>query len=142
MTAVILIAHAVSTCAMAGILVFVQIVAYPLFGHVAQDDLGAYEDAHARRTSLVVGPVMVVEGLTAVLLVFDPPTGLGRGLPVIGLGLLLVVWASTAFVQVPIHAAMSRGGGPGLVRALVVRNWPRTIAWVARAGVVAAMLAR
>ncbi len=125
---------------MAGILLFVQVVAYPLFGHVPEEALPGYEDAHANRTSLVVGPLMAVEALTAIVLVVDPPANIGRGLPTLGLVLLLVVWASTACIQVPIHRAISRGGGPRTARALVVRNWPRTVAWVARAGVVAAML--
>ena len=127
---------------MAGIALFVQIVAYPLFARVAERDLPGYEDAHASRTTIVVGPLMAVEGATALLLAIDPPTGIGRVLPILGLVLLLTIWLSTFLVQVPIHAAISGGAGRIQVRALVVRNWPRTLAWLARAGVVAAMLSR
>ena len=127
---------------MAGIALFVQVVAYPLFAHVPEDVLPKYEDAHANRTTRVVGPLMLVEGVTGLLLAIDPPAGIGPALPIVGIALLLAIWLSTFLVQVPTHAAISGGAGGSHVRALVARNWLRTVAWVARAGIVAAILAR
>jgi hypothetical protein len=54
------------------------------------------------------------------------------------MGILLVIWLSTAFWQGPLHGRLSREGvRPELVRALVKGNWLRTVFWTLRsAGLV------
>ena len=54
------------------------------------------------------------------------------------LGLLLVIWLSTALWQGPLHGRLQREGPrPDLLRALVRGNWLRTVLWTARsAGLV------
>jgi hypothetical protein len=54
------------------------------------------------------------------------------------LGALLAIWLSTALLQGPLHARLTREGSrPELVRALVRGNWVRTVLWTARsAGLV------
>lgn len=136
----ILLVHAAATWFMVGLIWFVQIVHYPLFGFVRADaDFGRYHAAHTSRTTLVVGPVMLVEMVTSAWLVLSPPPGVEPAIAWIGLGLLLVTWVSTAAVQVPRHGRLSGGHDPGVVRSLVLTNWVRTFAWSAR-GVLALMM--
>ncbi|MEM9735245.1 MAG: hypothetical protein AAF908_01395, partial [Pseudomonadota bacterium] len=52
--------------------------------------------------------------------------------------LLGLVWASTFFVQVPLHGKLERGHDATLVRRLVMTNWLRTFLWTAR-GVLAVL---
>jgi hypothetical protein len=55
--------------------------------------------------------------------------------------LVLLVWASTVLVQMPLHGRLGREGHvPALVAALVRSNWPRTALWTARAVLAAWML--
>lgn len=103
----LVIAHLVATAAMTAILWFVQVVHYPLFAKVGHDHFTDYERSNTQRTSLVVGPPMAVEGVTALLLFAAPPEGVGRVLPLVGGLLLAVVLLSTIAVQVPLHAALS-----------------------------------
>lgn len=131
----VLIAHAVATLAMVGLIWFVQVVHYPLLAHL--DAAGIAE--HQRLTGHVVALPMSVEALTAALLVIDRPDGVPAAAVWIGLALVAVVWASTALLQVPMHRALA--GGAGDVRRLVRDNWIRTAAWTARGAVVAWMLA-
>jgi len=64
--------HAGATWFMTGLIWFVQIVHYPLMGAVQADAFPAYEVAHQRRTTWVVGPVMLIEASCAVLLFWLP----------------------------------------------------------------------
>ena len=140
-TAVVLLSlHLTATAAMTGLIWFVQVVHYPLFAAVGADQFVGYEVAHQRRTSIVVGLPMAVEGLTVLALFFWPPDGVGRMLPFIGGVLLTVVLASTVFLQVPAHAALAKSYDETHVRRLVRTNWVRTIGWSARLVLAVVML--
>lgn len=54
-------AHAGATWFMTGLIWFVQIVHYPLMGAVPGDAFRVYQELHQRRTTWIVGPVMLVE---------------------------------------------------------------------------------
>lgn len=131
--------HAGATVFMVGLVWFVQIVHYPLMAAVPPAAYPAYAAAHQRRTTWVVGPVMLVEALTAAALVWTAE-GNARALAVAGAVLLAFVWVSTFGVQVPLHAKLLAGFDGGVCRRLVMTNWVRTAAWTAR-GVIALVLA-
>lgn len=125
---------------MTGLVWFVQIVHYPLFPWVGGKSFADYEAEHTRRTTLVVGPVMLAELASALaLLAFQPP-----GVPAwalwLGMLLLLVCWLVTFFVSVPCHGNLARGFDPQAARKLVRTNWFRTAAWTIRAFLATAMV--
>ena len=128
----LVVGHLVATAAMTAILWFVQIVHYPLFAKVGPDHFVEYERSNTQRTSLVVGPPLAVEGLTAVLLFVAPPEGVGRAIPFVSGVLLAVVLLSTIAVQVPLHGSLSERFDTALVTRLVRSNWLRTVGWTAR----------
>lgn len=132
--------HLLATLVMVGVIWTVQVVHYPLFAGVGADGWPAYEAAHQRRITPVVGPAMVVELVTAVWLVLARPAAFPAWAVVLGAGLVGVIWASTAFVQVPLHAALSGGFDPDAHARLVATNWVRTAAWTVR-GALALWLA-
>ena len=131
----ILLVHAAATWFMVGLIWFVQIVHYPLFAGVGEQGWSAYGRRHQMLTTTVVGPVMLVELVSAAwLLVLEPgPLEIAGGV------LLALVWASTFFVQVPLHRRLERGHDRRVIATLVTTNWARTILWSAR-GVVALIL--
>ena len=141
MTAVLLL-HVLATLTMLGVIWTVQIVHYPLFAHTGPDEWPIFKSEHERRITWVVGPTMVAELVTAIALVFVPTAGIPAALPLLGVALVGVIWASTAFVQVPLHAALDRGFDAAVHRRLVQTNWIRTIAWTLRAAIVMTMLGR
>lgn len=136
MTDAVLIAHALSTTAMAGLIWFVQIVHYPMFARVGSESFSRYALEHQTRTTVVVLPLMLTELVSAVWLGFTLAT------PVAWAGVVLVamVWASTFLLQVPIHARLGSGFDARLVRRLVLTNWVRTALWSARAYLAVLML--
>ena len=136
----VLHAHAASTWAMVGLIWFVQIVHYPLFGSVGTRQFPSYEQQHQRLTTYVVAPLMLVELFTAVLLCFATPPGVPRWLAWLGAGLVLVIWLSTYFLQVPAHTALSSEFSDVQHARLVSSNWLRTIAWSLRGVIALAIL--
>jgi hypothetical protein len=133
-TELVLAAQALASAAMCGLIWFVQVVHYPLFGHVGGAEGRDYSAEHQRRTSLVVIPPMLVEGLTAGILALKPPAGIPPALAWAGFALVIGLWWSTGAVQMPLHGRLGREGhAPEAVAALVRSNWVRTILWSARA---------
>ena len=137
----VLLAHVGATLFMVGLIWFVQIVHYPLFGSVGREGFAEYSRAHSRLTGFVVGPPMLVEAGTAVALVIRPPEGVPFSLPLLGLALLAVVWLSTAFLQSPQHGVLGGGFVAASHRFLVISNWVRTVCWSARGVLVLLMTA-
>jgi hypothetical protein len=139
--ALVLLLHALVTVMMAGVIWFVQVVHYPLFGAVGDARFADYESKHTARTGRVVGPLMLVEAATAAWLVISRSPELPAGACLAGLGLVAVLWASTAFIQVPCHRRLARGFDPATWRRLVRTNWLRTACWSIRAVLALWMLA-
>jgi hypothetical protein len=141
MTAAILAAQAIASAVMAGIVWFVQLVHYPLFARLPPTGSAAWCAEHRRITPRVVLPPMLVEAGTALWLAAAPPPAVGRPAALVGLALVAVAWASTLFVQMPLHARLGReGAAAATVAALVRSNWLRTAVWTARAALAAWML--
>ena len=137
----VLLAHVGATLFMVGLIWFVQVVHYPLFGSVGREVFAGYSRAHSHLTGFVVGPPMLVEAATAVALVIRAPEGVPFSLPLIGLVLLAVVWLSTGFLQSPQHGVLGRGFAAASHRFLVASNWLRTACWTARGLLVLLMTA-
>jgi hypothetical protein len=129
MIRLIFLSHAATTLYMTGLIWFVQIVHYPLLGAVGNAEFSAYEQRHMSLTTWVVGPPMLVEAATALLLFWFRPEGVATWQVWSGVVLLAIIWLSTALLQVPCHDALSKGYSAKVHRRLVSTNWVRTIAW-------------
>ena len=132
-TVIAAMANLVAAGVMTGVIWFVQVVHYPLFSMVPPDSSAHYARENQRRTSVVVGPPMAVEGLATIWLFVVPPTGLSRVVPAISGLVLAVVLVSTVLVQVPRHARLAEATDAVTITATVHRlvsgNWVRTVGW-------------
>jgi len=134
----VLLINACATWYCVGLIWFVQLVAYPQFARVGADAFSAYHAAHVRWTSMVVAPVMLVELITTAALVWMMPSAATWA----GVGLLTVVWLNTFAMEVPTHNRLrDTGFDRALIAKLVRQNWPRTLAWTARGGLMLWLLA-
>ncbi|MBL8863088.1 MAG: hypothetical protein JNK02_13920 [Planctomycetes bacterium] len=131
--------HTASTLALFGLIWLVQIVHYPLMAQVGPAAFRRWHDRNLRLTTWVVGPFMLAEVASALLLLAAPPSHVAPWLPVLGALLVLAVWVSTAVLQVPMHRRLEAGWDPRAHRLLVRSNWLRTGLWTARAGVALAI---
>ena len=143
----LLLIQILATAMMTGIIWFVQIVHYPLFLKVPSEGFVSYEQSHTIRTGCVVVPLMLTELGTAILLLFLTVTSAGKltiGLSPLylgALGCLLVIWASTFFIQVPLHGLLEQHADSKAMALLVSTNWIRTIFWSLRLGLLASLVA-
>lgn len=135
----LILIHAAATLSMVGLIWFVQLVHYPLFHTVGTGTFTLYEQEHQQRTSWVVVPLMLTEAAATAALLFTDLSSSDRIGAWIGAALLVVIWTSTAFVQVPLHRSLAAAFDPLRARQLVDSNWIRTVAWSAR-GLIAVLL--
>ena len=124
---------------MTGLIWFVQLVHYPLMARVGSANYAAYQQLHQRYTTLAVGPAMLIELVTAIWLAIFRPADVTAWLAWLGLSLVVLIWLSTAILQVPCHRRLEAGFEPNTHRKLVQTNWLRTVLWSAR-GVIAMVI--
>ncbi len=136
----ILLLNVASTLFMVGLIWMVQVVHYPLFNDVGDAQYVRYQQRHQTNISYIVAPVMLVELVTAVMLAWYPIGSVSKLLVYSGIGLVVLLWTSTALLQMPCHAKLAKGFDRAIYQRLVRSNWIRTIGWTARAAVVMWML--
>ncbi len=119
---------------MTGLIWFVQIVHYPLFADVGQAVFVAYARRHAILTGYVVGPPMSAELATALLALVPSlrPSFLSASTAVASASLVLLLWATTGALQVPLHTRLGQQRDLALILRLVRGNWIRTLLWSLR----------
>ena len=135
-----ILAQAIATFGMFGVIWLVQLATYPLQVHVPAEGFVDYQAGHMYRISFVVGPLMLVEAGTAAWLLFLPLSACAMTLAWVGMGLVFLIWLSTLFLQIPSHWKLERGRDDQAIRWLVKTNWVRTAGWTARTVVVAWLL--
>lgn len=124
--------HFAVTCAMGGIMWFVQLAYYPNLAVVGRDSFTNYQKAHIRRITRIAWTMLFIELGTGLALPCVPPTETPRTLLVLNAALLLAIWWSTWFVQVPLHQTLERGWEERAHFRLVRTNWFRTVLYTLR----------
>ncbi|MBU3685378.1 MAG: hypothetical protein FGM25_03100 [Mycobacterium sp.] len=125
---------------MFGAIWIVQVVHYPLMRFVSGPAFARFETAHRRRISVVVGPLMAVEGICVLAFLFAPPAGLAWWLPWAGAGAEAVAIGTTVLVSAPLHERLNARFDQATLDRLIATNWIRTAAWTSRAALAIAML--
>jgi len=129
--------HALATGAMFGVIWLVQLAHYPLMLAVGPERFPEWHKGHLARITFVVGPLMLLETATGLAWILQPDSASSPLLAWIGMGLIFLIWLSTAILQVPLHRKLELGGyDASVIRRLVATNWVRTLAWSARAVLV------
>jgi hypothetical protein len=122
-----------------GLIAYVQVVHYPLFIKIPAEAFYSYELSHQKRTSFVVIVPMCLELLSSSLIFFNKLFGAPANLflyDYLGYSLLLLVWISTFFIQMPIHHALEKGCDVRLIKRLCITNWIRTFSWGIRSTIL------
>ena len=137
----LLLVQLVASSGMAAVIWFVQIAHYPLHALVPEGSFFVYHAAHLYRVSFIVGPLMLVETAAASWILFMPLTHALATLAWVGFGLILMLWLSTALLQVPCHRRLEHGYDLQALRRLVATNWIRTVLWTGRVLIAVMMCA-
>lgn len=117
--------HLWLTIALCTLIWFVQIVHYPSFEFYDADHFKQGMLAHQRRISYLVMPLMLSELFITLFSIFSEPN-LSH---FIVLGIVIMIWISTYFVQIPIHNLLTEKKDHGPIVKLVLTNWIRTVLW-------------
>lgn len=125
----LLLIHCAVTWALVGLIWTIQFVHYPLFQQVGGVDFAHYHGCHVQRISWLVGPMMLLETGTALVLLL---LGERSGPWLLSLAALLLVWGITAIVMVPLHRTLARGKDRAVIRRLITGNLWRSVAWTVR----------
>ncbi len=138
---VVLLLSASAAWAMIGLIWLIQVVHYPMLALYSEALPAAAASDHARRITPVVGPLMAVEGLTALVLMVKQPDGVPWQLTWLAAALLGVALVCTAAFSVPQHSRLAAGHDPIAAARLIQTNWYRTAAWSSRGVVLLIALA-
>ena len=117
---------------MVGVIWIIQLVHYPLFNYVGSEEFKVFHENHKILITPVVGIVMIVELVTSLIILFQPPCGIRNLLSIVGIILLLIIWFSTIFFQIPFHNTLSSKFNENTLIMLINTNWIRTICWSVR----------
>ncbi|MEM9365232.1 MAG: hypothetical protein AAGD07_04490 [Planctomycetota bacterium] len=128
----LLLLNLASTWYMVGLIWMVQIVHYKLFDRVGDDVFARYAVDHARLITPIVAIPMLLELASAIGLVALPNPVTSPTTSALGLALVVLIWASTAFLQVPCHNQLATGFDAAAYQRLVETNWIRTVLWSLR----------
>ena len=129
---------------MTGLIWFVQVVHYPLFRAVGDAEFVLYARRHATLTGYVVCVPMLVEFATA-LVGLNPslrPKFLSSADAIASAVLVLLLWLTTALLQLPLHERLGQAHDPVQIGRLVRSNWIRTALWSSRAVLLLVCLRR
>ena len=137
MNPLLLINFAISSYLL-GLIVTVQLVHYPSFIYVDRKLFNKFHLFHMRRISFAVMVPMVVELLVSMAYAYYNPNVTSFVL----LGIVLLIWLSTALLSVPRHIKLSQHKNPRLISELVLTNWPRTLLWTSRVIILALLTIR
>lgn len=110
---------------MFSLIVVIQIVIYPLFQKINFSNLESYHSDYVNRISIIVIPMMILEFLVALSLLIYAKTYL----TIFSSILLLIIYFSTYFIQVPIHSKINNNTNTVILKRLVHTNWIRTFGW-------------
>ena len=138
----LLVAHTTITAMLTGIIWFVQIAHYPLFPLAGGQNYPIFQRTHERGITRIVVPLMVLEFVTAIVLLLRFPVGVSRSLFYLTIALLVIIWLSTFLLQVPQHRRLETGFTFEAWQALQRTNWVRTIAWSIRVWILFLIVGR
>lgn len=135
----VLLSQVALTWMLVGVILYMQLIHYPLFIRV-KEGFHEYERSHIRRTACLIGPMMLLEGVGAAILV-----GLVNGehstrLAVINLVLVCFIWLTTFLLTIYQHQKLSVRFSKRILKALISTNWIRVILWIVKGCVVIALI--
>jgi hypothetical protein len=103
----------------------IQILIYPSFLYYSDDVFIKAMRAHQRKMTLIVFPLMMSELILSIYHVFNY-----RSLyAMVSLFLVILIWLSTIFIQMPIHERLLINKNQSEIYALIKTNWIRTVLW-------------
>ena len=122
--------HLATSWALFGLIWTIQLSHYPAFRFINEKDFSTFHQYHTSSIVMIVMPLMLLElGMVG----WQAYQTSWNWIWVIPLLLVVAIWASTFFVQIPLHHQLESGKEIKIIDQLVKTNWLRTILWSLKA---------
>ena len=139
MTTIESILHLATSWALFTLIWMTQLISYPSFKYIDPNQFQSYHLSYTSSITIIVMPLMLIELGLCVWLAYKFQLQQWHWLPLFLVGIL---WASTFFIQVPLHEQLGKGYDNAAIDRLVQTNWIRTVFWTVKAGIVSWMISR
>ncbi len=120
--------HILFNATLLGVILATQFVSYPMFLSVDSKSFTSYHMNYTFNISKIVLPLMVIE----LFFVIEMLSNNYNVYSLISFFLIIVVWLSTFFIQVPLHNSLSEKYSELKIKKLILSNWIRTFSWFAK----------
>lgn len=130
---ILLLTHFATCLFMTGLIWLIQVVHYPSFKFADQIQFAHSHAFHTRMITFIVGPIMLFEITTGLLLLFKTIFFFEY---LLNFTLLILTWLATAIWSVPLHNRLAENFDLMVIQRLVQTNWLRTFLWSTRSGLL------
>ncbi len=117
--------HILFNATLLGVILVTQFVSYPMFLSVDRKSFTSYHMNYTFNISKIVLPLMVIELFFVIEMLINNYSLYS----LISFFLIIVVWLSTFFFQVPLHNSLSKKYCELKIKKLIFSNWIRTFSW-------------
>ncbi len=122
--------HLIFTAIMVGVIWLVQVVHYPSFNFIDKNFYSDFQNFHIKRISFIVIPVMLLELVSGLILIFLDNRHSTPSL--ISFGILILIWIITGLFFAKAHQDLIAGYDREIVKKIIKLNWIRTLLWSIR----------
>tara|TARA_B000000475_G_C15956079_1_gene430838 strand:- start:597 stop:1004 length:408 start_codon:yes stop_codon:yes gene_type:complete len=112
---------------MFGLILTTQIVSYPMFLK-AEENFSVYHMSYVNKISTIAAPLMIIELFLSLLLVILLQSYFAISIFLI----VILIFLSTFFIQVPIHEKLKNNYNIYLCNKLINTNWIRVFLWLSK----------
>lgn len=121
----ITLANFITTFILTGVIWTIQLVHYPSFQYISEDQFPNFMNFHMKKISYIVAPLMLSEMLVSCILLYFKVDIIA----ILNILIIVLIWLSTLFLSIPCHNKLKGGHNMQTIKKLVLTNWPRTILW-------------
>lgn len=122
---ILLAIQIISSLILFGVIWTIQLVHYPAFRYISYKDFIDFEAHHTFNISLIVIPLMILELISAAILVYFESHYLTQ----LNMVIVFFIWMVTFLFSVPCHKILANGKNHLAIEKLNKTNWLRTMAW-------------
>ncbi len=109
-----------------GLIWVVQVVHYPTFRFFKEGDFLPFHHFHTKSITKIVVGTMIAELALGAWLTWQQQFSMDYLIPFL---MLLGIWASTFFIQIPLHTRLAERRNEKEIERLINSNWIRTVLW-------------
>ena len=112
---------------MFGLILTTQIVSYPMFLK-AEENFSVYHMSYVDKISTIAAPLMIIELFLSLLFIILLQSYFAISIFLI----MILIFLSTFFIQVPIHEKLKNNYNIYLCNKLINTNWIRVFLWLSK----------